>query len=250
MFTETFTARHVAEPLPSFDANADARDVQNFMHTHGLNVVGIRKAGRVAGYVERGSLEEGICGAYLRPLESATIVEDTAPLLNVLSAIAGARYLLVLMLGEVGGIITPADMQKAPVRMWLFGMVTLIEMRFAQLIELHSSAESWKQYLSAGRLQKAQDLLSERSRRNRPSGGQEPAAGRPLRLLDCLQFADKGQIVARNEELRKLTVFSSRRQAEQSTRRLEQLRNNLAHAQEIPAADWEIIVQLCELLSR
>ena len=139
------------------------------------------------------------------------------------------------MFGSVAGIITPADMQKAPVRMWLFGIVTLIEMRYAELIERHCQADSWKQYLSEGRLQKAEALLVERTRRNQS-----------LRLFDCLQFSDKGQIIARNEDVRRLTIFTSRRQVEEAVGKLEQLRNNLAHAQDILASDWDTIVQLCD----
>jgi hypothetical protein len=209
------------------------------MTTQDFDVVGVRRAGHVVGYVERGSLENGACGVCLRGLEEATMVEDTAPLLKVLTALAGAPFLLVKSLGGVCGIITPADMQKPPVRMWLFGIVTMIEMRCAELIERHCPADSWKQYLSEGRLQKAQALLEERTRRNQSVG-----------LFDCLQFADKGQIISRNEELRNLTIFTSRRQVQEAMRKLEQLRNNLAHAQDIPASDWDTIVQLCSFITR
>jgi hypothetical protein len=89
------------------------------------------------------------------------------------------------------------------------------------------------------RLEKAQSLLEERARRNQS-----------LQLFDCLQFSDKGQIIARNEELRKLTTFPSRRQTEEAVKKLEQLRNNLAHAQDILASDWNTIIELCEFVSR
>jgi hypothetical protein len=143
------------------------------------------------------------------------------------------------MLGTVGGTVARADLQKPPVRMWLFGVVTLIETRFTELIEKHCPGDGWKEFLSEARLQKAQVLLAERARRNQA-----------LQLLDCLQFADKGQIIARNETIRKSTIFSSRRQAEETVKRLEQLRNNLAHAQDILSGDWETIVQLCEFITQ
>jgi hypothetical protein len=93
--------------------------------------------------------------------------------------------------------------------------------------------------VSAGRIQKAEDLLAERTRRNQQ-----------ISLLDCLQFADKGQIVARNEAIRGRTIFSSRRQIESTFKNLERLRNNLAHAQDIISGDWETIVTLSENLDR
>jgi hypothetical protein len=238
LFTDAFTARDVAEPLASFDADADAAAVREFMAARDFDIVGVRVDGQVAGYVTRGSLEGGACREHQRPLEAATILRDADPLLAVLTGLKDASFLFVNTLGAVGGIVTRADMQKPPVRMWLFGIVTLVEMRFAELLEDHCPGDSWKQYLSEGRLQKAQALLDERSRRNQQ-----------LRLVDCLQFSDKGQIIARNEDVRKLTVFASRRQAEDATKQLEQLRNNLAHAQDILTSDWDTIIRLCEFIA-
>lgn len=82
--------------------------------------------------------------------------------------------------------------------------------------------ESWRQYLSEGRIQKAVELQQERGRR-----------GQSASLLDCLQFADKGQIVARDQRLRELTRFTSKTQVERFVAALQDLRNNLAHAQDI-----------------
>jgi hypothetical protein len=104
-------------------------------------------------------------------------------------------------------------------------------------VETHFPEGAWKEFLSEARLEKAQALLAERSRRNQS-----------LRLFDCLQFSDKGQIIARHEGIRNLTIFPSRRQAEDAIKGLEQLRNNLAHAQDILISDWETIIQLCEFI--
>jgi hypothetical protein len=239
IFTETFTARDVAEPLSSFDGSTSAAEVREFMNANDFDIVGIRKSGRVANYVERVLLGNGACGDFACPFEETTLLKDTAPLLTVLNGLTAASHLFVVTLGVVVGIITAADIQKPSVRMWLFGIVTLIELRCAELIEQHCQAEQWKQYLSEGRLQKAEALLAERRRRN-PS----------VQLFDCLQFADKGQIIARNETLRSTTVFTSRRQVEDAVTKLEQLRNNLAHAQDIPDSDWETILQLCDFITR
>jgi hypothetical protein len=145
--------------------------------------------------------------------------------------------LFVTILGQVGGIVTKTDLQKPPVRMWLFGMITIIEMGLTRFIESAYPDGSWRQCMSESRLQKAEVLLEERRRRNQD-----------LDLLDCLQFSDRGQIVLRNEELRKRAGFVSRNRGEQTVKELEALRNNLAHSQDIVASDWEIIVKLVEHL--
>jgi hypothetical protein len=239
IFTEAFVARDIAEPLASFDAGASATEVRQSMQAKGLEVVGIRSKGEIVGYVTRLSLDDGPCGRSQRPLSEARVLADSASLLSVLTAMNQAPFLLITVLGAVGGIITPADLQKPPVRMWVFGIVTLIEMRCLELIERHCPAESWKHHLSEGRLQKAQALLDERRRRNQT-----------VRLIDCLQFSDKGQIIGRNEQIRQNTIFASRRQADDATRKLEQLRNNIAHAQDLSQDDLETIVQLCEFVTR
>lgn len=239
VFTESFTARDIAEPLASFDATAPCAEVRVLMQARDYDVAGIRSEGQVVGFVEVGSLLEGTCGAFRRAFDGVPVVEGAAPLLGVLIRLTQAPFVFVTAFGNVAGIVARADLHKPPVRMWLFGIVTLIEMRFTDLIERHCPEEAWKQYLSPARLQKAQALLEERRRRNQS-----------LRILDCLQFADKGQIIARNEAIRQFTVFSSRRQTEEAIKSLEQLRNNLAHAQDIVAGDWDTIIRLCEFMTQ
>jgi hypothetical protein len=237
VFTETFTARDIAEPLASFDADASCSAVRDFMQARGFDVIGIRNEGQIDGYVEMGWLADSACGQFRRGFDDVTVLDDTAPLLQVLLKLKQDPFVFVTVLGKVGGIIARADLQKPAVRMWLFGMVTLIEMRFAKLIDRHCSGDTWRMHLSEGRLQKVQALLDERLRRNQT-----------LQLVDCLQFSDKGQIIARNEEIRQGTVFTSRSQAQAIVKNLEQLRNDLAHAQDILTTDWDTIVQLCEFV--
>ncbi len=237
VITETFTARDVAEPLASFDDDASSARVREFMLARHLDVVGIRSEGLIAGYVESGSLDGGACGQHRCAFDDGMVLDDATPLLKVLLKLHERPRVFIALLGQVGGIITRDDLQKPPARMWLFGIVTLIEARFVEMIGHLCPADSWKKYLSEGRLQKAQTLLEERRRRNQT-----------LDLFDCLQFSDKGQIIARNEEIRKQTIFASRGQAETAIKNLEQLRNNLAHAQDILATDWDTIVQLGEFI--
>jgi CBS domain-containing protein len=239
VFTEGFAVRDIAEPLVSFDAGTPAAEVAALMDRRGYNVVGIRTDGVVAAYVERAELRGATCGVNARPIEPSIIIADSSPLADAVLGLAESPRLFVRVLGALGGIVTRSDLEKPPVRMWLFGMITLMEMRAARLIELTCPGDTWKQYLSESRLQKAEALLEERRRRSQD-----------LELIDCLQISDKGQIIARHEEIRRLTRMQSRRQTEQAIKMLESLRNNLAHAQDIVSCDWETIVELCRDMER
>jgi hypothetical protein len=207
------------------------------MDKRNLDVIGVRKEGVVVGYVERADLRGATCGERIRSIDA--MISETASLADVVLGLVDSPRLFIRVLGAVGGIVTMSDLQKPPVRMWLFGMITLLEMRTSRLIELKCQGDSWKQYLSESRLQKAEALLEERKRRNQN-----------LELIDCLQISDKGQIIARNEGIRRLTRMQSRRQTEQVIKMLESLRNNLAHSQDIISCDWETIVELCKDMER
>jgi hypothetical protein len=239
LFAEGFQVADVAEPLASFDAEASGPVVAGVMARDGFTIAGVRRAGRVVGFVERDGLGDGPCGAAAQEFPDGTQLAASAPVSAAVRVLAAEPRVFVTALGQVAGVVTRDDLQKPPARMWLFGMVTMIELRYTRLIAELCPGESWREHLSEGRLRKAEELMAERNRRHRP-----------VSLLDCLQLSDKGQIVSRNEEIRRRTIFASRRQAEDGIRMLEGLRNNLAHAQDIVSSDWEAIVQLSGHLDR
>jgi hypothetical protein len=238
IFMRGLTVRDIAEPLPSFDSESSVELVRSVMKNDHIQVAGVRENGYVAGYLEMSDLgKTGQCGQFCHPVKEAKILTESAPLSDLVLALNEVPYLFVNFLGEIGGIVTRADLDDPPVRMWLFGLITLIEMRFLTLINLNLEGDSWQKYLSNSRLDKAVTLQAERRRRN-----QDPY------LLDCLQFSDKGQIVIRDDNLRTKIGFASRRRGSTAIKSLEKLRNNLAHAQDIVSLDWETIVTISENL--
>ena len=239
VFHDGFSAHDVTEALISCSESDSAVQMRAFMESRGLEVLGVRREGIVVGYVERASLCEGDCSLYLRPFDPEQTILNSTPIADVILKLKDYPRLFVQVFGQVGGIVTRTDLQKPPVRMWLFGMVTLIEMRMTRMIELVSQDDDWVCFVSEGRLGKAKELLAERKRRQQDLG-----------LLSCLQFSDKCQIIARDERLRSQTRYESRRRVEEAGKRLERLRNNLAHSQDIVSGDWEAVLDLSENLDQ
>ncbi|NQU23285.1 MAG: hypothetical protein HQ567_18555 [Candidatus Nealsonbacteria bacterium] len=239
IFTENFSVADVAEPLVSFDAATGVADVRQLMDERGYEVVGVREQGLVTGYVNKEELDDGACGDAMRRFEEGEVLAESVCLPTLVGLLNTAPRVFVTSLGRVGGIATRSDLLKPPVRMWLFGMITIIEMGLARAIEGRFPDEGWKALLSAGRLEKAETLLAERKRRNQE-----------LDLLDCLQFSDKGLITLKDETLRGQIGYASRNRGEQAIKGLEALRNNLAHAQDIIACDFDTIVRLTENLDK
>ena len=237
VFNEGFGARDVAESLVAFDFSTPADDLLSLMNERDFDVVGIRRDGYVCGYIDRETALDEFGGHNLQSIEESQIVFGSTSLTEVVLGLRDKRRLFVSAFGAVAGIVTREDLEKPPLRMWLFGMITLIEMRFRHMIERFSTGKPWQSFVSEGRLAKAALVQAERARRNQH-----------VELLDCLQFSDIGQILGRNEELRSMTRLKSRREVEAIVKGLERLRNNLAHSQDIIVSDWDVIVLLAENL--
>ncbi len=258
LFLSGFSARDLAEPLLSFDDTASPVAIHTAVQDQDIEIIGVRRAGGIAGWLHRDDVANGAAPLTVRPFDPVTVIADTASLNEVVRGLmvtpepatnaarpktdqvqpATRPCLFVRTFGHVSGLIRLSDLEKPAMRMWLFGLVTIMEQRITRLIDTHCPEGAWQQYMSEGRLHKAAELQAQRRRR-----GQSPG------LLDCLQFGDKAQIVARDDALRQLTQFTSRRAVDDFASELQDLRNNLAHSQDI-SDNWSIICDLTINLHR
>ena len=135
------------------------------------------------------------------------------------------------------GRIGREQMQGPIARMWLFGMVTSLEWMITEDIRAAGEVD-WTALISPARLKKAQGLQDSRA-----------SLGRPVPLLDCLQLADKIRIHrAIDASPRPLLTGATKAESQRLVRDLEDLRNSLAHAQDIVTHDWTEIVRLVRRL--
>lgn len=235
-FAQVFHARDIAEPLRSFDGDRDAAALAQSLREKGLEdeVVGVRDdAGRVVGFAPLEGLSSGpLCDA-ARGFGRDQLIADEASLSAVIRTLTHYDVGFVTQIGEVTAFVTRRDIQKPVVRMWLFGMITLIEMTLAERLRTEWADGSWVELISAARLEKTRQLRDERRRR-----------GQRCDLVDCLQLSDKADVLARSPEQLKALGFESRKAAGRVIQELVSLRNNLAHAQDIVTHDWAQIARM------
>jgi hypothetical protein len=239
LFTEGFTVLDISENLVSLDADKNAAETKLYLSENNLDIVGLRNNGLVAGYIRRNELTDGKCSDHMHYFDEKLLISATSSLQEVLEILAESEYCFVSLLGKVGAIVTRYDIQKPPVRMWLFGMITIIEMFMVRAIEKRYSNDGWQVMLSEGRLNRAKEIFKERQRRNQNA-----------RLIDCLQFSDKANILIKDRDVREDVGFQSMRDAKNAIKKIESLRNNLAHAQDIFTHDWEAIVNISKRLDK
>ncbi|MEE9579108.1 MAG: hypothetical protein V3W24_05990, partial [Gemmatimonadota bacterium] len=84
LFTEGFTVLDIAEPLLSFDTPADAATALAALEGSRDPVGGVRRDGRVSGYVRANDLQSGgSCADHVRDMDPARIIQHRASLPEV-----------------------------------------------------------------------------------------------------------------------------------------------------------------------
>jgi hypothetical protein len=238
LFSRDITVRSIAEPLASFDAEVAEATVKAFLSVHNYDVVGVRRSGFVRDYARAIDLDDGLGGALgdrAQAFPPQLLIQDSEPLVQAILALRETPYLFVESLGQVNGIVTRGDIQKAPVRMWLFGLISLTEMQLLRVIRANYPDDAWQIYLSEARLVVARERLAHRRANNAE-----------IDLADCLQFCDKRDIVIKSPRLCSVIHPASKNKGEKLLRELEVLRNHLAHAQDIVSGQWPKTGDLAE----
>ena len=233
MFMDIFTAKDIAGGLLSFDLDSPCEKVATELKLQCQEVASVRIDGSVQGYVRRSDMDKGNSADFFRDFAKDQVLSGTATFSDVIHVLTRHDYCFVTILGNVGGVISRDDINKPMMRMWLFGIVTMLEMGLVQLIQERFPGDNWIKNLSEGRLQKARDIQTERQRRNVNCD-----------LMDCLQLSDKAQILVDDPVAMERIGMKSKKVAKRAIKDLESLRNHLAHAQDIVQHDWPQIARL------
>lgn len=237
MFENSISVNTISEKLVCCNPMDDALKVRKSMDRADFDVLGVNENNQVSGYVDKTNLGAGHCKEYQNIFHPSQLIANSTPLIDILPIMKENNWIFVLEKNHVTSIVTRADLQKAPVRMLLFGLTTLLEMNMQRIIEFFYEPDAWQQYLWCDRLDIARTFLAKRQRRNEA-----------ISLLDCIQFCDKVHLVVRSEELcRKLAILD--KPTKQRLGAIENLRNRIAHAQDIVmGSSWEEVIDLTEFL--
>ena len=229
-----FTAKDVADLLPSVDAQTPISQARQLLQELGCPILGVKEHGLYVGWLDAQDTERsGTCRVILRPFNERPMLHESAPFRDVVLALAQNSPVFVTVMGETAAAICPCDLQDAPMRMWLFGLITLMETLMQRALSGQLPEGQWQAYISPGRLRRAQELYAERLRRHEE-----------ITLDDCLQFSDKADILLRYPATSNALGFPSRRAGQDFFSKLEMLRNCLAHSQPLPQDSLPTIVAL------
>lgn len=234
-FARGFRAGDVAEPLPAFEAESSVALAMDFPD---CPVFGVREQGRIGAYVPRAALGAGCFADVMCPMLPSQVIDSDSGLADLVMTLTRHDYCFVSLQGEAAAYAGRNEMQSPVARMWLFGMITTAELAITQQIRSAAAELQWMTLLTPVRLEKARVLQQSRA-----------TMGRAVPLLDCLQLSDKIRILLSFDNgPAPLMRGQSKAESQRLARDLEDLRNSLAHAQDIVTHDWVQIARLAKRL--
>ena len=232
IFEKGIKASHITELFCSFDESAIAQDVKKFLDENDYDVIGVRTNGMINGYAYSSNLAKGQLIKYMKKFKQSELLSDTASISKVFKMMEYFDRIFVLSFGSVAGIITRGDLQKIPIRMWLFSLISLIEMQMLRIIRERYPGKSWEELIHPERYKKVDEYFKNLKKKNEE-----------IELVDCLQFCDKREIILKTEDILEKFKCSKTKFCE-LLEDLEELRNNLDHAQNIITDGWSSIIKL------
>lgn len=223
LFEEGITAKAILEPLKSCPLDADSQEMYRRLDKLDFDVAGVKenKESRVVGFIYKSDLKESNrVSEVVSNLTPNLLIGSATPLAEIFEILETKDFIFVLVGQQVQGIITRADLNKPPVRIYLFGLISLFEMHLTFWIHEEFKTEDWKKSLNKNRLKKAKRIQKLRKERNEEVG-----------LLHCLQLCDKRDLVMECDAITKTLRFDDMDTARNNLEGIEQLRNSLAHSQ-------------------
>lgn len=235
LFMENITAQCIYEPLLSCPLNSESNQAKEALVVRDFDVAGVKEneEGPVLGYVVTKDIGEGEFKNYVTPIGIDVVVSDSTPVANIVNILDGNEFAFVIAGNQITGIITKADINKPPVRIYIFGTISLLEMHLNLWISHYFPNDIWTNRIPEDRMAIANGVYN-----NRKGNNQE------LSLLECLQFCDKKELLSMSDGF--LSVFDFSKNAFQKfLRRAEGIRNGLAHSQNsiISNLEWNQFYQ-------
>lgn len=240
IFVDNVTAKSIFEPLSCCPASSKAEDAKHALKVREFDVAGVKEtaSGGVIGFVETADLDGGEIRKYVKAIGPDLLISDSTPIADIFTALTSRDFAFVLYGKDIVGIITKADINKPPVRIYLFGMTSLFEMHLNAWIGHFFRDSSWESKVPNSRIKVARDMYEERKQKNQD-----------LSLLECLQLCDKRDLLRTSNSFIK-EFGTSKTKFDAFVKQVEKIRNDLAHSQNsiISNSEWSVFVKTLSYL--
>lgn len=174
-----------------------------------------------------------------QPMPIATT--DTLPshtsLFGTYERLLEKRRYFILSPKGITHIVTRSDLDKIPLRLGVFGLVSVFETFLKE--KVRNEINDWEVSLTPKRLKLAKKLLEEKILRKED-----------IDLVQCLQLGDLRTIFSKEKRYRSLMNELKRDKYDNSLKAIVRLRDALAHAQPALPYSWQEIYELVVFMKK
>jgi len=120
LFEKGITTSAIFETLKSCPADESAFTIKETLEQRDFDVVGVMESrdGPVIGYVNRSDLNSDTIRKHMRPITPGLLVADSTSIADLFKVLCKNEFLFILNKTRVEGIVTRADLNKPPVRVY------------------------------------------------------------------------------------------------------------------------------------
>ncbi len=234
LFEKYITISTIAEKFDALEVSETINSCINYMDDRNFDIIGVKENGCIIGYWMRRERTDGVLGDDVLEFVDDEIMPSTCPLPEALHYLAEKPRLFVKESGTVVGIITRADLHKPAVRIWLYGLISVLEIHMFELIREEYSGNDWGKKLSCRRRKHILKIHSSRKKMNED-----------IDLLYCTEFCDKRTIIEKSN-LFKVTGIESKKVFSKEFKRIGDIRDWVAHSCKIEKSGCERVSELSE----
>lgn len=184
---------------------------------------------------QKGLMKFDLGDKNLSPISPDEVFSPDIPLFEVFPFIACNRRAFIGVGSTITHIATRSDLDKIPVRLGLFGLISVLESVLKEIVR--KSLPHWEESLSRERLDSARKLYELKIARSEE-----------IDLIQCLQLGDLGSIFSKNKRYKLFGPSLSRNVYDDRVRSIGKLRDALAHSQDILPFDWEEISAMIDFI--
>lgn len=215
---------HLMESKVQFvSPSMPASEALRYLMDHGFDAAPLM-AERAVQYVAMDDLkgQSGRVIDHARAIDAHVLASSTLNISDAVCLLGDTPYFFVLEGMELAGIVTRAELQKAPVSLLLLGFILGMERASNAVIEAHYGADAWVHVLSSHQQQKVETTFMQRQRNNVA-----------ISRLECLMLHQRLTLVGKQQSLREALGYGSTHEWNIWTSKLKEARDGLAHGRDL-----------------
>jgi hypothetical protein len=162
IFIDNITAKCVYEPLLCCPVDSVPRKAKEALEMRDFDVAGVkeRKEGPVIGYVVADDIHDNDFKKNIKKIDQEFLISDSTPLAEIFAVLSSRHFCFVIYGNNISGIITRADINKPPVRIYIFGIISLLEMHLNSWINHFYPNDTWVSKVCTSRMDNAKKFTN------------------------------------------------------------------------------------------